>query len=62
MSVKVSVGPVRTEAEYIEALKRIDELFNSPVGTPDYDEFDILTILVHEYERRNDEGFFVAAS
>jgi HTH-type transcriptional regulator / antitoxin HigA len=52
MSAKVSVAPVRTEAEYKAALKRIDELFEAADGTPGFDEFDILTILVHDFERR----------
>ena len=53
MSAKVSVAPVRTAEEYTEALKRIDELFDAAEGTPEFDEFDILTILVHEYEHRH---------
>ena len=53
MRIKVAVAPVRTEVEYEAALKRIDELFNAEDGTPDFDEFDILTILVHEYGQRN---------
>lgn len=51
MSTKVTVAPVRSEDEYQVALRRIDELFESPEGTPEFDEFDILTILVHEYEK-----------
>ncbi|MDR3689512.1 MAG: helix-turn-helix domain-containing protein [Fimbriimonas sp.] len=53
MSAKVSVAPVRNEVDYDEALKRIDELFNAAVGTPEFDEFDILTILVHDYEQKH---------
>jgi HTH-type transcriptional regulator/antitoxin HigA len=53
MSSKVAVAPVRNEAEYEFALKRIDELFDAPEGSPEFDEFDILTILVHEYEKKH---------
>jgi len=53
MSAKVLIAPVRTEAEYEEALKRINELFEAAEGTPEFDEFDILTILVHDYEQRH---------
>lgn len=53
MSAKVSVAPARCEVEYTEALKRIDELFDAPVGTPEFSEFDILTILLHDYEQRH---------
>jgi HTH-type transcriptional regulator/antitoxin HigA len=52
MSAKVSVAPVRTEAEHELALKRIDELFDASEGTPEFDEFDILTILVRDFEQR----------
>ena len=52
MSAKVSVAPVRSEVEYADALRRIDELFEAAEGTPEFDEFDILTILVHDYEQR----------
>src|ERR1017187_2756543 len=53
MSAKVSVAPVRSEVEYGDALRRINELFDAPEGTPEFDEFDILTILVHDYEQRH---------
>lgn len=52
MKSKVLVAPVRSDDSYKEALTRINELFDAPEGTPEFDEFDILTILVHEYEQR----------
>ena len=53
MNPKVLIAPVRTEVEHAEALKRIEELFDAPDGSPEFDEFDILTILVHDYERKH---------
>ena len=53
MSVKVCVAPVRSEKDLETALKRIDALFDAPEGTPEFDEFDILSILVHEFEQRH---------
>lgn len=41
---------IKTEEEYKVALKRLGEVFNAPVGTPEGDECDILTLLVGAYE------------
>jgi HTH-type transcriptional regulator/antitoxin HigA len=39
-----------TEEEYKLALKRTIALFNTPVGTPESDELELLIKLVMEYE------------
>jgi HTH-type transcriptional regulator/antitoxin HigA len=41
---------IKTEEEYHIALKRLGELFNAPVGTPESDECDVLALLVGAYE------------
>ena len=46
MQVKV----IKTEADYEEALSRIEELLDAPVGSPGAEELDVLTILVAAYE------------
>ncbi|MCH8319141.1 MAG: transcriptional regulator [Bacteroidetes bacterium] len=51
----MKIKPIKTEKDYETALKRIDELFDTvKKGTPEGDEFEILTILVEKYE---DEHF-----
>ena len=44
---------LKTESEYNDALKRIDELFDSEPGTPESDELELLVALVELYEREN---------
>lgn len=44
---------LKTESEYNDALKRIDELFDSEPGTPESDELELLVALVELYEKEN---------
>jgi len=56
---KMKIKPIKTEKDYEAALQRIDELFDTvKKGTPEGDEFEILTILVEKYE---DEHFPIDA-
>ncbi len=49
----MNIKPIKTESDYQKALTRLDELFNSPVGTAESDEADILALLVDEYEKKH---------
>lgn len=49
----MNIKPIKTEADYIEALSRLEILFDAKVGTSESDEADILAILIDEYEKRN---------
>ncbi len=42
--------PVRTKADYEQALARIDALWAATAGTPEGDELEALAILVQAYE------------
>ena len=47
----MEIKPIRTDADYEAALRRIEALWGAYARTPDGDELDILTILVEAYER-----------
>lgn len=47
------IKPIRTEADHEMALARIEELWGSEPGTPEADEFDVLTVLVCDYEDKH---------
>src|ERR1700681_1163125 len=51
---KKMIRPIRTETEYNEALKEIERYFeNEPKpGTPEADRFDLLALIVEDYERK----------
>jgi len=49
----MKIRPIKTEADYRLALKRLEEIFDAPIGTSDSDEADILGLLVDEYEKKH---------
>ena len=49
----MDIKSVRTEQEYEPALKRVDELMEAEVGTPEGEELDVLVDLVEAYESRH---------
>jgi len=44
---------ITTEQEYDLALNRIDEIFFAKVGTPEYDEGELLSLLIEDYEKKH---------
>ena len=49
----MTLRPLKTEADYQEALAEIDTLFDAEANTPEGDRLDILTLLVEAYEERH---------
>jgi HTH-type transcriptional regulator / antitoxin HigA len=49
----MNIKPIRTEADYEAACKRIDEIFQAEPGTPEEEELDILATLVDAYEEKH---------
>lgn len=48
MKVKV----IRTERDYEAALARVEKLMDAKPNTPQGDELDIISLLVHDYEEK----------
>jgi len=49
----MNVLPVRTKKDLKVALARIDQIIDAKPGTPEYDELEILSILVEAYEEKH---------
>lgn len=49
----MDLKPLKTEADYRAALKRLEEIFDALPGTPESDELDILGLLVDDYENKH---------
>lgn len=49
----MNIKPIKSEADYRHALKRLEEVFDAPIGTSESDEADILGVLVDEYEKKH---------
>jgi HTH-type transcriptional regulator/antitoxin HigA len=45
------IKPIRSEADYDDALHRVEALWGSTSGTPEGDELDVLVSLIETYER-----------
>jgi HTH-type transcriptional regulator/antitoxin HigA len=43
---------IKTESEYAAALARVDKLMDAKPHTPQGDELEILSLLIHDYEGR----------
>jgi len=54
MDIKV----IKTEEDYRQALKRLEDIFHAPVDTPEGDEAEVLSILIEKYE---DEHYSIGA-
>jgi HTH-type transcriptional regulator/antitoxin HigA len=49
----MNLRPIRTKRDLTDALDRIDEIIDAKQGTPEYDELEILSILVETYEEKH---------
>ncbi|MBK8968749.1 MAG: hypothetical protein R3D58_13925 [Saprospiraceae bacterium] len=54
----MKIKPIKSEAEYDEALARLDKIFDAIPGTPEGDEAEILALLIEDYEN---EHYFIEA-
>jgi HTH-type transcriptional regulator / antitoxin HigA len=51
---KKMIRPLRSEADYDAALKEIEPYFEKEPtpGTPEVDRFDLLALMIEDYERK----------
>lgn len=49
----MNIKPIKTEQDYEQALKRIEQLWDANPNTAEGDELDILVTLVEVYEEKN---------
>jgi len=46
-----NLKPIRTDEDFKAAIHRINEIWDADEETPEYDELDVLMLLVESYER-----------
>jgi HTH-type transcriptional regulator / antitoxin HigA len=49
----MDIKPIRDEADYERALRRVEELWDSLEGSAESDELDVVTTLIEAYEREH---------
>jgi HTH-type transcriptional regulator / antitoxin HigA len=47
----MEIKPIRVEADYERALRRVEELWDSPKGSAESDEMEILVAVIEAYEK-----------
>jgi len=46
----MDIKAIKTEKDYNQALKRLEEIFHAEINSPEGDEAEVLTILIEKYE------------
>ena len=46
----MEIKPIRSKHDYLEALKKLELVFDAKRGTPEGDELEVLSILIDKYE------------
>jgi len=49
----MEIRPIKTENDYSQSLKRVEELWGAKKDTPAGDEFDLIVTLVEAYEMKH---------
>jgi len=49
----MNIKPIKSEADYREALLRLEAIFDQKIGTPESDEADILGLMIDEFEKKH---------
>lgn len=49
----MELKPIKTDADYRAALKKLEKIFDAKPGTPESDELEILGLMVDDYENKH---------
>lgn len=53
MATDIAIKPIRTAEDYRHALDSLRELFHAQKGTPEFDQAEILGLLIENYENEH---------
>jgi HTH-type transcriptional regulator/antitoxin HigA len=48
----MNISPIKNEADYRNALKRLEVIFDAPIGSIESDESDLLSLMIDDYEKK----------
>jgi HTH-type transcriptional regulator/antitoxin HigA len=49
----MNIQLIKSDLDYQNALKRLEVVFDSSIGTPESDEADLLGLIIDEYEKKH---------
>ena len=47
----MNIKPIKTEQDYQEAIKRLEDIFNATPNTAEGDELEVLGVLIDNFEK-----------
>ena len=51
--INMNIKLIKTDTDYQEALKRLEIIFDTVIGTPESDEADVLGLMIDDYEKKH---------
>jgi len=49
----MNISPIKNETDYRNALKRLEVIFDAPIGSVEGDEADLLGLMIDDYEKKH---------
>ena len=49
----MNIKPIKSKSDYLEALNKLDVIFDAKIGSPESDEADVLGLMIDEYEKNH---------
>lgn len=49
----MNIKLIKTESDYKKALKKLEGVFDAPIGTKESDKADILALMIDDYEKEH---------
>jgi len=49
----MNIKPIKSKFDYLEALYRLDVIFDAKIGSPESDEADVLGLMIDEFEKKH---------
>ena len=49
----MNIKPIKSESDYLKALKRLEVIFDAVIGSPESDEADVLGLMIDDYEKKH---------
>jgi len=49
----MNIKPIKTESDYVKALKRLEVVFDASINSPEGEEAEILSLLIEDYENNH---------
>jgi len=49
----MNIKPIKSKSDYLEALNKLEVIFDAKIGSSESDEADVLGLMIDEYEKKH---------